>query len=612
VRHNTRNAALAARINFHGHPFHGPRRLFLRRFTTLSKFTKTKSIFAAGLVAASLCGGASAVSAPRAPSASQVAQTPAIRVAPPAPVFNDDERRAELVARRARLASEIGAGSIAVFFSAEPRLYTNDVDYEFRQENNLFYLTHLNQGGAKLVLLPGSAGAREILFLPRRNPARETWDGYMYSPEDAQRLSGITEIWDANEFDGFIKAVQAKQAYTPKPESVFMSRGGQTGDLFKGLYEAANKREASIFLLVPTADVERGEYGESPEWRQEQKFARQWSKDANGYAVKSSLPNFTAMRLRKSPSEIRILQHAIDITIEGFGRAMAVAPQVKAEYEVEAEIEYTFKRRNADHWGYPSIVGCGPNATTLHYNASQGKVTPGDLLLMDVGAEYMHYTADITRTFPVNGKFTKEQADIYNIVLAAQEAAMRATRPGSSIAEVHAAATEVIKDGLLRLGLITDKTATLDIGGRTVPQHFLFFMHGTSHWLGMNVHDVGGRATFEPGMVFTDEPGIYIRLDALDYLPKTPENEKFIAAIRPAYNKYKGIGVRIEDDILVTPDGYRNLSAALPRTIPEIESFMARARRELRAGTVKPEGPRRGHYFIGSPLEFAGHSHAEE
>jgi Xaa-Pro aminopeptidase len=584
----------------------------------LSKLSSTRRFLSAGLLAASLAGGVAPVS-PRATAADTKGAAAVIRVAPPAPVFNDEERRAELAARRAKVAAEVGPNGVAVLFSAEPRLYTNDVDYEFRQENNLFYLTHLNQRNATLVIAPGASGPREILFLPRRNPARETWDGYMYSPEDAQKLSGVTEIWDAAEFDSFVKAVQGRQPYSPKPEAVLLSKGGQqaSGELLKGLYDAAGRKQATIHLLVPASEAEKGEFGESPEWRQEQKFARQWSKDANGYTIKSLFPVFTALRLRKSPSEIRILQHAIDITTEALGRAMAVAPQAKMEYEVEAEVDYTFRRRNADNWGYPSIVGCGPNGTTLHYNASQGPVKAGDLLLMDVGAEYMHYTADVTRTFPVSGKFTKEQAEIYNVVLEAQEAVLRATKPGASLAVVHAAATEVIKDGLLRLGLITDRDGTVEVGGQKIPQHRLYFMHGTSHWLGMNVHDVGGRANFEPGAVFTNEPGIYVRLDALDHLSKTPENEKFVASTRAAFEKYKGIGVRIEDDILVTAEGYRNLSSALPRTIPDIEAFMAKARTEVRVGAT-PAQPRqrRGgwHVFVGSPMEFAkhGHVHGEE
>ena len=229
-----------------------------------------------------------------------------------------------------------------------------------------------------------------------------------------------------------------------------------------------------------------------------------------------------------------------------------------AAAEVDAQVAYTFKLRNADNWGYPDIVGCGPNATTLHYEESQGPVQAGQLVLMDVGAEYDHYSADVTRTFPVSGKFSKEQSEIYQIVYDAQEAAAKAIHPGATLSQVHNAAQAVIKDGLLRLGLITDLNSQ---------QYRTWFMHGTSHWLGMNVHDVGGGASFEPGMVFTNEPGIYIRPDALDNLAKTAENEKFIAAVRPAFETYKGIGVRIEDTLLVTETGSRNLSGALPREI---------------------------------------------
>ncbi|HEV2707602.1 MAG TPA: aminopeptidase P family protein [Pyrinomonadaceae bacterium] len=516
-------------------------------------------------------------------SASTSAQK-VIRITPPAPVFNAEERRAELAERRARVASQVGAKGVMILFGAEPRLYTNDVDYEYRQENNLFYLTHLNQAGATLVLLPGSTTTREILFLPRRDPARETWNGYMYSPEDAQRISGLNEIWDAREFEPFTRALMEGRAYYPRPENVLLSalKPQATVETASQLFAAAAKSEAMLYLLVPRRDAESGEFGDSREWRREQRFAEGWRKTVKGYTIRSAFPIFSEMRLRKSPSEIRLLQHAVDITTEGFGRAMAVAGRAQWEYEVEAEIEYTFKRRNADQWGYPSIVGCGPNATTLHYVESQGRVAPGDLLLMDVGAEYQHYTADVTRTFPISGKFTPEQADIYNIVLAAQEAAFNVSRPGSTKDDVHKAATEAIKDGLLRLGLITSREGTVTVNNRQVPQYRLWFMHGTSHWLGMAVHDIGeGNPKLEPGMVYTNEPGIYIRADALQYLPKTPENDKFTAAVRAAFEKYKNIGVRIEDDVLITPDGYRNLSAALPRTIPDIEAFMARAAREL-------------------------------
>ena len=502
-----------------------------------------------------------------APAASVVEHpaTSVIRVAPPAPVFTEEQRHQELAQRRARVAQAVGAKGTLILFSAEPRVYANDVQYYYRQENNLYYLTNLKQKGITLVITPGNSVVPEILFLRKRNAFAEQWNGRMYSAQEASRVSGIKEIWDASELGPFLRALKSKQPYQPKPESILMSaRAGERTNSsgFETLFEAAGKSEADLYLLAAGQP-------EGPEYRQEFRAAAEWGQ-GTGYRVQNASPIFANLRLRKSPMEIALMQHAIDITNEALQRAWVVAGSAKWEYEVDAEVIYTFKLRNADHWGYPPIVGCGSNATILHYIESQSPLKPGDLLLMDVGAEYEHYTADVTRTFPVNGKFTSAQAEIYQIVYDAQEAAAKATRPGATISDVDRAATEVIKDGLLKLGLITDKASS---------QHRLWFMHGTSHWLGMNVHDVGNYGSkLEPGMIFTNEPGIYIGPDALDNLPKSPENEKFIAAIRPAFEKYKGIGVRIEDDMLVTENGVKWLTAALPRKAAEIEAFIARAR----------------------------------
>ena len=502
----------------------------------------------------------------------ETAKSSVIRMAPPAPVFNENTRLTELASRRARVAQAIGAKGILILFSTEPRVYTNDVDYEYRQENNLYYLTNLKQKGATLVLTPSNETLPAILFLPRRDARAETWTGHMYSPEEATQISGIKEIWEAGEFEPFLQALRNQQPYRPKPEKILMSsssvlHGSATPSAlgFAKVFAAAGDNDGEIFLLVPGA-------GESKEYRQEQRFASDWASSASGYSIKNATPIFAEMRLRKSALELAMMQHAIDITTEAHERAWIAAADAKWEYEVDAQVAYTFKLRNADHWGYPSIVGCGPNATTLHYEESQGQVKPGELLLMDVGAEYEHYFADVTRTFPVNGKFSPAQAEIYQIVYDAQEAAALASRPGARISDVHRASQEVIKEGLWKLGLITDRNSD---------QYRTWFMHGTSHWLGMNVHDVGNYGSkLEPGMVFTNEPGIYIRPDALDNLPKTPENEKFIAAIRPAFEKYKGIGVRIEDDLVITSNGVKWMTEALPRKMSEIEDFIARGRRE--------------------------------
>lgn len=494
-----------------------------------------------------------------------------IRRAPAAPVFDEKTRLAELAGRRARVAQAVGAKGILVMLSAEPRVYTNDVDYEYRQENNLYYLTNLAQKGATLVLSPGNSSVPEILFIPKRNALAETWTGHMYTPDEAGQISGVTEIWDATELEPFLRSLRTREPYRPKPEKILKSSisttpvDGVTQSGFEKVFEAAAKNNAELYMMVPGQ-------GESREYRAEQRFQADWAKTPSGYNLKNVTPIFADLRLRKSPFEIQLMQHAIDITTEAHQRSWAAAGEAKWEYEIDAQVAYTFKLRNADHWGYPSIVGCGPNATTLHYIESQGQVKPGELMLMDVGAEYEHYSADVTRTFPVNGKFSPAQAAIYQIVYDAQEAAAKAARPGALVSDVNRAATEVIKDGLLKLGLITDRNSG---------QYRTWFMHGTSHWLGMNVHDVGNYgAKLEPGMVFTNEPGIYVRPDALDNLPKNAENEKFIAAIRPMFEKYKGIGVRIEDDMLITADGVKWMTEALPRKIVDIEAFIARARKE--------------------------------
>src|SRR2546426_1365812 len=381
----------------------------------------------------------------------------AIRITPPAPVFGNAKRLDELAARRKQVADAIGPKAIMVLFSADPRVYTNDVDYPFRQENNLFYLTNLNQKRATLILMPGNPSLPELLFLPRRSPAAETWTGHMYKSQEAAQLSGIKEIWEASEFEPFINALRKHEVYRPiNHDNIFLSPRASSASntsASDSLIDAASKNEATLYLL---ASFPRE--GESHEYRQEQRFAATWSKDT-GFAIQNASPTFSQMRLRKSSMELEILQHAIDISIEAHERAQAFAAQAKWEYEVDAQVAYTFKLRNADNWGYPDIVGCGPNATTLHYEESQGPVRPGSLMLMDVGAEYGHYSADVTRTFPVSGKFSKEQAEVYQIVYDAQEAGAKVIKPGATLSDINRAATEVIKDGLLRLGLITDRNS---------------------------------------------------------------------------------------------------------------------------------------------------------
>lgn len=456
-----------------------------------------------------------------------------VRITPPSPKFTDAERQTELAARRAAVAAKMADKSVLILFSAEHKLYTNDVDYVFRQENNLYYLTNLRQAGATLVITKDGQTVSERVYLPKRNPQFETWNGKMYSNEEAVRISGIKDIVNSTERESFFATLKDKK-----------SNGIST-----------------IYLLLPDGD-------QDTDGKREFAVENDFSKTMSGYSVVNAQPIFAGLRQIKSLYELKLLQHAIDITTEAHMRSMAMVGSAKMEYEVQAEVEYTFRRRNADFWGYPSIVGCGPNATTLHYEESSGPITPGSLLLMDVGAEYDHQTADVTRTFPVNGKFTKEQAEIYQIVYDAQEAAARAAKPGATMSQLSDAANAVIKDGLFRLGLITDKNGN---------QFRIWYMHGLGHWLGMNVHDVGIGETLKPGMTYTNEPGIYIREDALNYLPDNPANREFIAKVRPAFEKYKNIGVRIEDDMLITDTGVTWMTQNLPRKMSDIEAFMASA-----------------------------------
>ena len=479
----------------------------------------------------------------------QVKTSPVIRVAPPAPKFSDAERHAELARRRSNVAAKMADKSILILFSAEPKLYANDVDYVYRQENNLFYLTGLKQAGATLVMTKDGGSVREVLFLPKRVPVREAWEGKMYSREQATKISGLTTIVDASEAADFLKAVREKSPFTSKDGNVSVST-------------AVSK----LYLLLPNGE-------QDPNGQREYRAENEFAKAGSELSIENARPIFSDLRHIKSPYELKMLQHAIDITTEAQMRSMGMVGKAKMEYEVQAEVEYTFRRRNADFWGYPSIVGCGPNATTLHYVESQSAVKHGDLLLMDVGAEYEHYTADVTRTFPVSGKFTKEQAEIYRIVYDAQEAVAKATKPGVQFQVLQGIARQTIADGLFRLGLITDPK-----GG----QVGIWFIHGLGHWLGMNVHDVGRYGVpLQAGMVFTNEPGIYIREDALDNLPDTAENRAFKEKVRPAFEKYKNIGVRIEDDMLVTANGVEWMTKDLPRKLEDVEEFMAKASKEM-------------------------------
>ena len=308
----------------------------------------------------------------------------------------------------------------------------------------------------------------------------------------------------------------------------------------------------------------------SPATREHQ-FADRLRRHYPQVRFRDATPLLLAMREIKSPAELALIRRAVDITAEAQKAAMARVLAATRENEVQATIEFTFRNLGACCWAFPSIVASGPNATTLHYETNNDPIVRDALLLTDIGAEVEGYSADVTRTYPASGTFSPEQRAIYDIVFAAQNETFPLMRPGHKFIEIHRKAQEVVGRGLLKLGLVTKNTPE---------QSELYLFHGPGHPLGLQTHDVYDRARpFEPNMVFTNEPGVYVRKDdivASDVFRKLPASEQ--AAMRAAIDKYNGIGVRIEDDVLVTAGEPKVLSAGAPRAVRDIEALMAAAK----------------------------------
>ncbi len=487
------------------------------------------------------------------------------KIAGPAPESWQRDRVADLAARRKAVMEQIGPKGVLILYAAEPRNYAGDVDWPYRQENDFFYLTGMPQEGSALLLIPGSEKLREVLFVPPSNPARENWTGHLLTHDEARKISGIDEVWDTRQLNRFLAVLlpQAREILVEAPKAAGPPLPEDLGTMLPA--------DPQVYMITR---------GSAAEYRREQEFAKKLAALTPPVAVKDANALLGAMRRVKSERELDILRHAVDITAEAFQRAYALGVPGTPEYEIQAQFEFTFLRRNA-HWGYPCIVASGVNATTLHYETNRDTMKAGDLLLMDDAAEFDGYSVDVTRTIPVSGRYSKEQAEIYRLVWEAQQAGIRMARPGHTSAgnptSIQGAANEVFKQGLFRMGLITDPASD--------QQMRIWFNHGISHGIGLNVHDPGGRE-LQPGMVVTVEPGLYFRPDALDNLPKTSENEKFIAAVRPAFEKYKGIGVRIEDDVLITGGQPQVLSAAVPSKLEEVEASIAQLRKALRTNPL--------------------------
>lgn len=402
-----------------------------------------------------------------------------------------------LAARREALAREIGTG-VVIVRSAEERSIEGDYpqDSDYRESNDFLYLTGLEAPGGWFALsAKDSAVVETHLFVPARDPDSERWTGPKLGPDSvAARLTGIQEVHAADSAESRIGRMVRS-----------MSSPARVGGIYLRKSEAALEEPFTRQLILGSA------------------------------TVKDVRPVMARLRVVKDAEEIARLRKAIDITAEAQREAMKAAAPGMWEYELEAVIEFTFRRRGAERVGFPSIVGSGINSTTLHYDKSRRRTEPGDLVVMDIGAEYGYYSADVTRTIPISGKFTERQRKIYDLVYATQQAAIDSTRPGMTIARLSQIAQEYMR------------THSGDLCGAEPCNRY--YIHGLSHWLGMDVHDVGNYGTpLAPGMVFTIEPGIYI-----------PE---------------ENLGVRLEDDILVTANGAENLSARAPRTVAEVERAM--------------------------------------
>ena len=420
-----------------------------------------------------------------------------------------------LDARRVAFMRELErrGGGVAVIRSAEERSIEGDYpqDSDYRENNDFLYLTGIERAESWLVFVAPDTGSAErprvILYLPPRDSMAERWTGPKLAPgEEARRIVNLTDVRPSTSVEAELRGLVAKHG-TP----------ATGGALFLDLKEPLGP-ESPEFLRALAPNAATASPRETP-------------------AVRDVRAITAALRLVKDPDELRRLDLAIDITGEAHRVAMAALEPGMYESELEAWIEFTFRRRGAERVGFPSIVGSGPNAVTLHYDKSRRRMQAGELVVVDIGAEYGYYSADITRTMPVSGTFTPRQRQLYDLVLATQQAAIDSARPGATVADLNRVARAHMRAHSGRLCA----PVTCDV----------YFVHGLSHWLGMDVHDVGDYSRpLAPGMVLTIEPGIYIPAESL--------------------------GIRIEDDILITEGPARIMSAGAPRTAAAVEAAMAR------------------------------------
>jgi Xaa-Pro aminopeptidase len=429
----------------------------------------------------------------------------------------------EFAARRKQLLEAIGDG-VALFPSAPLAIRNRDVGHPYRQDSDLFYLTGFDEPESLLLLTNQHEEHQVVLFVRPKKREREIWDGPRAGVEGAVESFGADVAFPIEEL--------AKRL----PDYL--------GNVERLHYRVAQDSAADAIVFDCLNLLRRGERRgvTAPE------------------TIIDTSVHLHEMRLRKSPAEVATMRRAASVTKEAHVRAMELAHPGMHEYEIDAALIHIFRKHGSERPAYDSIVGSGPNATILHYRAGNRSFKDGELVLIDAGCELDYYASDVTRTFPVNGRFTPEQRSIYELVLDAQKASIDAVKPGVSLDEIHQVALRVITEGLVRLGMLEGDVDALIEEKKFEP----FYMHRTSHWLGMDVHDVGHyyvdgeHRPLEPGFVLTVEPGIYIATDAED-----------------VEERWRGIGVRIEDDVLVTATGSEVLTDGIPKEIDEVEAACA-------------------------------------
>jgi Xaa-Pro aminopeptidase len=467
--------------------------------------------------------------------------------------------------RRKRFAEEIGDG-LAVIVGGRESLRNFDSWYPFRQDSDFHFLTGFPEPDAVAVFNPSHQSEKYVLFVRPKDRDREIWDGYRAG------VAGAVETYGADAAYPITDLAKKLREYAIGRTRVFYALGNP-------------RLDDTIIKLLENAGDQRTRNG--------------WTVPS---VIENPAPILHEMRLIKTAPEAEWLAEACHISAEAHKEAMRFSAPGVYEYQTQAVLEYVFRQLGSPRDGYPSIVGSGPNACILHYIENRRQMEDGELVLIDSGAEFGQFSADITRTFPVNGVFTAPQRAIYDVVLAAQRAALAGCRPGGTLTAQHTAARTVIAAGLVDLGVLPrDAEESFAMGHDRE-----FFMHGTGHWLGLDVHDAGRYRVdgqpreLQPGMAFTVEPGVYVdpnrptvEFALLDYDEDAnrtlsyelgPEaarkqlDERRQAAEKIEHEipaEFLGIGVRIEDDVLITEDGYRNLSAGVPTDPDEIEAICA-------------------------------------